>query len=128
MERDNLESLGRGTSMVVFGNELTALAWDMRWLFLTAFCLMGVDKRRAKLRAAGASAKKVRRIPEATLLLWAGCFGGVGATLGMFVFRHKTRHWYFRIGLPVMAAVQVLLLTLHRWLEPFKVLIACFAR
>lgn len=95
---------------------------------VTAFCLMGVDKRRAKLRAAGASAKKVRRIPEATLLLWAGCFGGVGATLGMFVFRHKTRHWYFRIGLPVMAAVQVLLLTLHRWLEPFKALIACFAR
>ena len=43
MERDNLESLGRGTSMVVFGGELIDLAWDMRWLFLTAFVLILVD-------------------------------------------------------------------------------------
>ena len=87
---------------------------------ITAFCLMGVDKRRAKLRAAGASEKKVRRIPEATLLLWAACFGGIGATLGMCLFRHKTRHWYFRIGLPVMAAVQVVLLVLAwHWMVDF---------
>ena len=90
---------------------------------LTAFCLMGVDKRRAKLRAAGASEKKVRRIPETTLLLWAGCFGGIGATLGMYLFHHKTRHWYFRIGLPVLTAVQVVLLTLHLWLDPLKAFI-----
>ena len=90
----------------------------------TAFCLMGVDKRRAKLRAAGASEKKVRRIPEATLLLWAACFGGVGAVLGMHLFWHKTRHWYFRFGLPVMAAVQVLVLALWRWPEVFEKIIA----
>lgn len=83
-----------------------------------AFCLMGVDKKRAKLRAAGASEKKVRRISEATLLLWAGCFGAIGATLGMLLFRHKTRHWYFRIGLPVMMVIQLVLLTLHLWLDP----------
>lgn len=95
---------------------LPGLAAVLLAVNVTAFCLMGVDKRRAKLRAAGASERRVRRVPEATLLLWAACFGGVGAALGMYLFRHKTRHWYFRIGLPVMAAAQILLLVL--WLRP----------
>lgn len=77
---------------------------------LTAFGLMGADKRRARLRAAGASEKRVRRIPEKTLLLWAACFGGVGAAAGMFCFRHKTKHWYFRFGLPLLAMVHIICL------------------
>ena len=54
---------------------------------LLAFCLYGVDKRRTK--------RGQWRISEKTLLA-VGIFGGaVGALLGMRVFHHKTKHWYF---------------------------------
>lgn len=83
-----------------------------------AFGMMGVDKHRARLRAAGADERTVRRIPEATLLLWAACFGALGATLGMHFFRHKTRHWYFRWGLPVMLVLQLALVSAPWWFAP----------
>lgn len=67
-----------------------------------AFLLMGVDKRRAK--------KGAWRIPEKTLFLVTALFGGLGGTLGMFLLRHKTRHWYFRLGFPALLIVQALLL------------------
>lgn len=35
--------------------------------------------------------------------------GGIGGTAGMFFFRHKTKHWYFRIGFPALAVLQVAL-------------------
>ena len=41
-----------------------------------------------------------------------GLFGGLGGTLGMFLLRHKTKHWYFRLGFPALLAVQVVLLVL----------------
>ena len=69
---------------------------------IAAYVLMGVDKKRAK---AGAW-----RIPEKTLFLVTGLFGGRGGTLGMFLLRHKTKHWYFRLGFPAMLAAQVILL------------------
>jgi uncharacterized membrane protein YsdA (DUF1294 family) len=69
---------------------------------LLAFALMGADKRRARMRR--------RRIPEKTLFAAAGCFGALGAVMGMFVFRHKTRHWTFRCFLPLMLAAQLALL------------------
>jgi len=69
---------------------------------LAAFLLMGEDKRRAK--------KGAWRIPEKTLFLVTGLFGGLGGTLGMFLLHHKTRHWYFRIGFPVMLIAQAALL------------------
>lgn len=65
-----------------------------------AFCLMGADKAKAK--------KSAWRIPEKVLFLFAALMGGVGGTAGMLFFRHKTKHWYFRIGFPLLAAVQVL--------------------
>lgn len=67
-----------------------------------AFALMGIDKHRAK---AGKW-----RIKEATLFLVTGLFGGLGGTLGMFAFRHKTKHWYFKIGFPALLVVQVILI------------------
>lgn len=67
---------------------------------LAAFCLMGLDKRRAKRRA--------WRIPEKTLFLFALLGGGIGGTLGMWCFRHKTKHWYFRFGFPLIAMLQIL--------------------
>ena len=58
---------------------------------------------RARRRADGAA---VRRIPERTLFAWATLGGGIGATAGMLLFRHKTRHWYFRLFFPLLAALQ----------------------
>lgn len=67
----------------------------------TLFTLYGADKKRAK--------KREWRISEKTLIGIAVIGGSAGALLGMHVFHHKTRHWYFRYGLPVILAVQVLL-------------------
>ena len=54
---------------------------------VVAFFAYGIDKRKAK--------RKRWRTPEA-VLLGLGFFGGaVGALVGMNLFRHKTRHWYF---------------------------------
>lgn len=54
---------------------------------IVTFFAYGLDKRKAK--------KKRWRTPEA-VLLGLGFFGGaVGALIGMNLFRHKTRHWYF---------------------------------
>lgn len=69
-----------------------------------AFVLMGVDKVKAKRGA--------WRIPEKTLFLVTALFGGLGGTLGMTVFRHKTKHWYFKLGFPALLAVQIVLLAL----------------
>ena len=71
---------------------------------LLAFALMGIDKVKAK--------RGSWRIPEKTLFLAAAFFGALGGTLGMKVFRHKTRHWYFRWGFPALLAVQLVLLGL----------------
>ena len=69
-----------------------------------AFVLMGLDKAKAK---AGAW-----RIPEKTLFLVTALFGGLGGTLGMTFFRHKTKHWYFKYGFPALLMVQAVLLAL----------------
>lgn len=71
---------------------------------LIAFALMGIDKAKAK---AGAW-----RIPEKTLFLVTALFGGLGGTLGMSFFRHKTKHWYFKYGFPALLVIQLVLLTL----------------
>jgi uncharacterized membrane protein YsdA (DUF1294 family) len=68
---------------------------------LTAFALMGMDKRRAKLSR--------WRIPEKTLFLPVLLGGSLGGVLGMHAFHHKTRHWYFRFGFPLLLALQVAL-------------------
>ncbi len=67
-------------------------------LNLVSFFLMRHDKQCAK---AGR-----RRVPEKTLFLSAALFGAFGGTLGMIVFRHKTKHWYFRVFFPVMLFLQ----------------------
>lgn len=68
---------------------------------LVAFALMGIDKRRA---IAGKS-----RIPEKVLLFWGFVMGGPGLLLGALVFRHKTRKWKFRLGIPAALIVNVLI-------------------
>lgn len=71
---------------------------------IIGFVLMGIDKQRA-IRGAW-------RISEASLFLTAFLGGALGCTLGMHRFRHKTKHWYFRFGLPAITLVQILLLFL----------------
>ena len=69
---------------------------------LLAFALMGIDKMKAK--------RGSWRIPEKTLFLVTALFGGLGGTLGMRMFRHKTKHWYFKFGFTALLAVQLVLL------------------
>lgn len=66
---------------------------------ITAFVLYGFDKKRA--------IKKEWRIPEKTLLGIAVLGGSVGAILGMYGFRHKTKHWQFRILLPLFLLLHI---------------------
>lgn len=78
---------------------------------LVSFALMGIDKYKAK--------KKAWRIPEATLFLFAIFGGSIGSILGMFLFHHKTRHWYFLYGLPVILIVQLICIYLL-WQSPIQ--------
>ena len=65
---------------------------------LVSFWLMYHDKQCAK--------KGKRRIPEKTLFLSAALFGALGGTAGMWIFRHKTKHWYFVVFFPLMLFIQ----------------------
>ena len=65
---------------------------------LIGFALMGIDKYRAK--------KRSFRIPEATLFIVAIIGGSIGSIIGMYAFRHKTRHWYFVYGMPFILLLQ----------------------
>ncbi len=69
---------------------------------LVSFIVMGIDKRKARKRAF--------RIPEATLFVLAIIGGSLGSIIGMHLFRHKTRHWYFLYGMPVILALQIILI------------------
>lgn len=66
---------------------------------IVTFIVFAVDKNRAKRHA--------WRVPERTLFLLALIGGSVGAIAGMYAFRHKTKHWYFVIGMPAILAAQV---------------------
>ena len=67
------------------------------------FLLMLADKVKAK--------KHAWRIPEATLLGVAAAGGSIGALLAMQLFRHKTQHLKFSLGIPLMMAVQMVAAT-----------------
>ena len=72
----------------LFGITLTTLAlYVFGAISAITLLLYMIDKIKAKLGA--------WRIPEKTLLLLSFLGGGVGGALGMFLFRHKIRHWYF---------------------------------
>ncbi len=67
---------------------------------LIGLALMGIDKAKAKRRK--------WRIPEATLFLVAAIGGSIGSILGMYIFRHKTKHLTFTIGMPVILLIQII--------------------
>ena len=54
------------------------------------------------------------RIPEGILFFMATSFGSFGVYAGMLAFRHKTRKWYFQIGIPLLIAQNISALYLFR--------------
>ena len=83
---------------------MTDKLWQALGLYLlavnlAAFVLMGADKRKARRGA--------WRISERALFLPALLGGALGGVLGMRTFNHKTRHWYFRWGFPLLLALQL---------------------
>lgn len=71
------------------------------WMIINivAFFLMGIDKKKARTGA--------WRIPEKTLFLSAIIGGSIGSICGMQLFRHKTKHKSFVIGMPAILVVQL---------------------
>ena len=68
---------------------------------IIGYAFMGIDKSKAKRGA--------WRIPEKWLFL-AGLLGGsIGTWAGMYVFHHKTKHWYFVVGMPLILVAQIAL-------------------
>lgn len=81
----------------------------MKYLFLyllivnaVGFLLMLIDKQKARHGA--------WRIPEATLMGVAFIGGSIGSLAGMYLFRHKTRHPKFTVGIPIILIGQIILL------------------
>ena len=65
---------------------------------------MLIDKRRA--------INNKWRIPEKTLFLIAILGGSIGSNIGMRLFRHKTKHWYFVFGMPAILIIQLVIIFL----------------
>ena len=73
--------------------------------------IMYLDKKR--------SIKGKWRIPESRLFITVLLLGSLGIFLGMKVFHHKTKHWYFKYGVPAIMAIQLALyffLLNYNWL------------
>ena len=78
---------------------MDTIAAYLIFLNLVGFLIMGEDKRRAKMHR--------WRISERMLFLVSILGGSIGTWAGMYVFRHKTRHWYFVIGMPLILILQI---------------------
>ena len=81
---------------------ITLLTSYLAVINFIGFALMGIDKYKAKKRAF--------RIPEATLFIIAVIGGSIGSIIGMYAFRHKTRHRSFVYGMPFILFVQIALI------------------
>lgn len=81
---------------------------------LFGFLSMGVDKRRA--------IKNQWRIRERTLFLIAAMGGSIGSLLGMQVFRHKTKHKSFVIGIPCIIIAQIVITCIFMYFYDINIL------
>lgn len=66
---------------------------------IIGIAVMGIDKAKAKRHA--------WRIPEKVLFLVSLLGGSIGTWAGMYIFRHKTKHWYFVVGMPAILILQI---------------------
>ncbi|MCR4695207.1 MAG: DUF1294 domain-containing protein [Pseudobutyrivibrio sp.] len=69
---------------------------------LLGFAMMAIDKRRA--------IRNQWRIPEKTLFLVSVLGGSLGSWMGMYAFHHKTKHWYFVGGMPLIFVAHLAIL------------------
>lgn len=90
----------------VIGSPWGILAIWLVFINVLTFLVFGVDKWKAKRKE---KKETVRRVPEKNLLLMAAVGGSVGALLGMKAFHHKTLHKAFRLGVPVILALQIII-------------------
>ena len=79
-------------------------------LNINSFRLMWKDKRRA--RKDTNHNRPETRVPEKKLFMATALFGGLGGCMGMYLLRHKTKHWYFALFFPLMLIVQIAILVL----------------
>jgi uncharacterized membrane protein YsdA (DUF1294 family) len=63
---------------------------------ITSFAIMAYDKRKSVHN------HSTKRTPEGYLFFLASVFGAIGVYLAMLAFRHKTKRWYFQIGIPLL--------------------------
>lgn len=91
---------------VVVGSPWGLLAVWLLVINLVTFLVFGLDKWKAKRKV---SHESTRRVPEKTLFLLSVIGGSVGALLGMRVWHHKTLHRSFRIGIPLILLLQILI-------------------
>ena len=89
-----------GAAAFASGGWTVLLVW-LAVINLLTFIIYGADKRRAR--------KGKWRVPEKTLFLLPLLGGSIGALLGMRVFHHKTKHWYFVWGIPAILLAQIAL-------------------
>ena len=82
-------------------NAITLIVVYLVVINLISFTTMGVDKSKAR--------KRSWRIPESTLFVLALIGGSIGSIVGMHLFRHKTKHWYFLYGMPAILIIQILI-------------------
>ena len=75
-------------------------------LNIASFAAYGYDKKIAQNNGLRDDDVDKRRVSEKALFIWAA-LGPVGAFLGMKLWRHKTKHWYFVLGFWLLAAVQL---------------------
>ncbi|MBE5913130.1 MAG: DUF1294 domain-containing protein [Pseudobutyrivibrio ruminis] len=68
---------------------------------IAGLAVMGIDKAKA--------IKGAWRIPEKTLFLVSLIGGSIGTWAGMYLFHHKTKHWYFVIGMPAILIIQLVI-------------------
>ena len=95
-----------GAAASASGGWTVLLVW-LAVINLLTFIVYGADKRRAR--------KGKWRVPEKTLFLLPLLGGSIGALLGMRVFHHKTKHWYFVWGIPAILLAQIALAV---WIYP----------
>ena len=85
-------------------NSLEMIISYLAIINIISFLTMGSDKRRAK--------KHAFRIPESVLFILAIMGGSFGSVTGMYTFRHKTKHWYFVVFMPLILIIQIAIVIL----------------
>ena len=81
---------------------------DLIVINILGFLVMGLDKHKAKMAE--------RRIPENTLFMFTILGGGVGTIAGMYVFHHKTKKMKFKVGMPLILILEILIFVYFKYM------------